>query len=108
MASPWSTAGHLLELIRTGQAGTRSELQRVTGLSRSTVGQRLDQLFSAGWLREVPGNQPTGGRPSTRLEFETRHAVVLAADLDTTYARAAVLDLAGGILAEHSGDLLIE
>jgi predicted NBD/HSP70 family sugar kinase len=108
MATPWNTAGHLLELIRTGQAGTRGELQRVTGLSRSTVGQRLDQLFSAGWLREVPGNQPTGGRPSTRLEFETRHAVVLAADLDTMHARAAVLDLAGGILAEHSGDLLIE
>jgi predicted NBD/HSP70 family sugar kinase len=108
MATPWSTAGHLLELIRTGQAGTRSELQRVTGLSRSTVGQRLDQLFSAGWLRAAPGGTSTGGRPSTRLEFDTGHAVVLAADLDTTYAHAAVTDLAGRVLAEHTGVMLIE
>ncbi|MEO3807543.1 ROK family transcriptional regulator [Sphaerisporangium sp. B11E5] len=108
MASAWSTAGHLLELIRTGQATTRSELQRVTGLSRSTVGQRLDQLFAAGWLRSVPGGESTGGRPSIRLEFDAGHAVVLAADLDTAYARAAVLDLAGEVLAEHAGVLLID
>ncbi|HEV7933455.1 MAG TPA: ROK family transcriptional regulator [Actinomadura sp.] len=108
MATPWSTAGHLLELIRTGRASTRGELQRVTGLSRSTVGQRLDQLFSAGWLRSVPGGQSTGGRPSTRLEFDTGHAAVLAADLDTTYARAAILDLAGRVLAEHTANISIE
>ncbi|MFI6507853.1 ROK family protein [Streptosporangium sp. NPDC050855] len=108
MATPWSTAGHLLELIRTGQARTRGELQSVTGLSRSTVGQRLDQLFAAGWLRAVPGSHSTGGRPSTLLEFDVRHAVVLAADLDTTHARAAVLDLAGGVLAERSGGQPIE
>ncbi|MEU4409896.1 ROK family transcriptional regulator [Streptosporangium sp. NPDC023963] len=108
MATPWSTAGHLLELIRTGQARTRGELQRVTGLSRSTVGQRLDQLFDAGWLRAVPGGQSTGGRPSNLLEFDTGHAVVLAADLDVTHARAAVMDLAGGVLAEHTEALPIE
>ncbi|MFC4530435.1 ROK family transcriptional regulator [Sphaerisporangium dianthi] len=108
MATPWSTAGHLLELIRTGQANTRTELQSVTGLSRSTVGQRLDQLFAAGWLREAAGGPSTGGRPSVRLEFDPGHAVVLAADLDTTHARAAVLDLAGGVLAERAGVLLID
>ncbi|MEU1542480.1 ROK family protein [Actinacidiphila glaucinigra] len=108
MATPWSTAGHLLELIRTGQATTRGELQRVTGLSRSTVGQRLDQLFAAGWLRTVPGGQSTGGRPSTHLQFDSGHAAVLAADLDTTSARAAVLDLSGRVLAEHTGELLLD
>jgi predicted NBD/HSP70 family sugar kinase len=107
MAAPWSTAGHLLELIRTEQATTRGELQRLTGLSRSTVGHRLDQLFAAGWLRASTGRLSTGGRPSDRLEFDTRHAAVLAADLDTTHARAAVLDLSGRILAEHAADLRI-
>ncbi|MEU4832816.1 ROK family protein [Streptosporangium sp. NPDC023615] len=108
MATPRSSAGHLLELIRTGRARTRGELQRVTGLSRSTVGQRLDQLFAAGWLRAVPGSHSDGGRPSALLEFDDRHAVVLAADLDATRARAAVLDLAGGVLAGHSEDLPVE
>ncbi len=107
MASPRSTAGHLLELIRTGQAGTRGELQSLTGLSRSTVGHRLDQLFAAGWLAATPGQLSTGGRPSVRLTFDTGHAVVLAADLETTHARAAVLDLAGTVLAERSGGLRV-
>jgi predicted NBD/HSP70 family sugar kinase len=108
MASPRSTAGHLLELIRTGQAGTRSELQSLTGLSRSTVGHRLDQLFAAGWLAATPGQLSTGGRPSVRLTFDPGHAVVLAADLDTTHARAGVLDLAGNELAGRQGELRVD
>lgn len=105
-----ASAGHLLRLVREGTATTRGALQRATGLSRSTVGLRLDQLFAAGWLREgaaEPVEGSTGGRPSARLEFDAGHAVVLAADLGTRHARAAVLDLAGTVLAEHSGELVI-
>ncbi|MFD9002174.1 ROK family protein [Streptomyces sp. NPDC059582] len=106
-----ASAGELLELVRTGRATTRGALQRVTGLSRATVGQRLDRLFRAGWLREGAGgpvDSPLGGRPSITLEFDDAHAVVLVADLDTRHARAAVLTLTGEILAEHSGTLVIE
>ncbi|MEV8114339.1 ROK family transcriptional regulator [Streptomyces xiamenensis] len=106
-----ASAGHLLRLIRRGQAGTRGELQRVTGLSRSTVSARLDQLFRAGWVREQAGDpvaDPTGGRPAVRLEFDGSHAVVLVADLETRNARVAVLDLNGEVLAEHAGRLLID
>ncbi|WP_155058385.1 ROK family protein [Streptomyces blattellae] len=106
-----ASAGELLELVRSGRATTRGALQQVTGLSRATVGQRLDRLFRAGWLREGPGGpvgSPLGGRPSITLEFDDGHAVVLAADLDTRHARAAVLTLTGEILAEHSGTLVVE
>ncbi|MFJ4691584.1 ROK family protein [Streptomyces sp. NPDC088766] len=104
-------AGDLLALVRTGRATTRGALQQVTGLSRATVGQRLDRLFRAGWLREGAGgpvDSPLGGRPSITLEFDDAHAVVLAADLDTRHARAAVLSLTGEVLAEHSGTLAVE
>jgi predicted NBD/HSP70 family sugar kinase len=104
-------AGDLLELVRSGRATTRGALQQATGLSRATVGQRLDRLFRAGWLREGAGgpvDSPLGGRPSITLEFDDAHAVVLAADLDTRHARAAVLTLTGEILAEHSGTLVVE
>ena len=97
--------------MRSGRAATRGALQQATGLSRATVGQRLDRLFRAGWLREGAGgpvDSPLGGRPSITLEFDDAHAVVLAADLDTRHARAAVLSLTGEILAEHSGALVIE
>ena len=106
-----ASAGELLELVRSGRATTRGALQQVTGLSRATVGQRLDRLFRAGWLREGAGgpvDSPLGGRPSITLEFDDSHAVVLAADLDTRHARAAVLSLTGDLLAEHSGTLVIE
>ncbi|MEU6541094.1 ROK family protein [Streptomyces sp. NPDC047000] len=104
-------AGELLELVRSGRATTRGALQQATGLSRATVGHRLDRLFRAGWLREGAGGpvgSPLGGRPSITLEFDDSHAVVLAADLDTRHARAAVLTLTGEILAEHSGTLAVE
>ncbi|QTD98403.1 ROK family transcriptional regulator [Streptomyces cyanogenus] len=104
-------AGDLLELVRSGRAVTRGALQQATGLSRATVGQRLDRLFRAGWLREGAGgpvDSPLGGRPSITLEFDDSHAVVLAADLDTRHARAAVLSLTGEILAEHAGTLVVE
>ncbi|MFG2605653.1 ROK family protein [Streptomyces sp. NPDC048514] len=104
-------AGDLLELVRSGRAVTRGALQQATGLSRATVGQRLDRLFRAGWLREGAGGavgSPLGGRPALTLEFDGSHAVVLAADLDTRHARAAVLTLTGEILAEHAGTLAID
>ncbi|MFJ3439685.1 ROK family protein [Streptomyces sp. NPDC086081] len=106
-----ASAGDLLELVRSRRATTRGALQQATGLSRATVGQRLDRLFRAGWLREGAGgpvDSPLGGRPSITLEFDDEHAVVLAADLDTRHARAAVLSLSGEILAEHSGTLVVE
>ncbi|MFG3584636.1 ROK family protein [Streptomyces sp. NPDC047990] len=106
-----ASAGDLLELVRSGRATTRGALQQATGLSRATVGQRLDRLFRAGWLREGAGgpvDSPQGGRPSITLEFDDAHAVVLAADLDTRHGRAAVVSLTGEILAEHHGTLRIE
>ena len=68
-----ASAGDLLELVRSGRATTRGALQQATGLSRATVGQRLDRLFRAGWLREGAGgpvDSPLGGRPSITLEFD--------------------------------------
>lgn len=110
MTGNQASAGALLRLIRDGRATTRGALQRATGLSRSTVGHRLDQLFAAGWLREgeaAPVEGAGGGRPSTRLEFDAEHAVVLAADIGTHHTSAAVVDLAGTVLAERSGRMLV-
>ena len=43
-----NSAGHLLWLVRTGRARTRGELQSYTGLSRSTITQRIDALRATG------------------------------------------------------------
>lgn len=102
-----NSAGELLWLIRSGQARTRGELRRLSGLSRSTLGQRLDRLIKAGYLDEPGVDESTGGRPPTLLRFNDRHGVVLAGHLGATQARLAALDLAGRPLAEQGAQVRV-
>jgi predicted NBD/HSP70 family sugar kinase len=106
-ATGWAptTAGELLHAVRSGQATTRKALQNLSGLSRSTLTGRLDALQAAGWLAESGLKDSTGGRPAKQLRFNDRHAVVLAAGIDTMHAEAAVTDLSGRRLAARAGAL---
>lgn len=94
------TAGVLFQLVRAGEATSRAELARTTGLARSTVSQRVDALLGLGLLVEEGGGPSTGGRPPTRLAFDAASGVVLCADLGATHCRLAVSDLDGAVLAE--------
>ena len=96
--------GALLQLVRDGTATTRAELARYTGLSRSTVAQRVDSLIAANLVYEAGDSASTGGRPPTTLAFKHDAGVVLVADLGATHARLALSDLAGTPLAEHASD----
>jgi len=106
-STPWASPGHLFELVRTRQATRRRELQEVTGLSRSTVTGRVDQLLAAGLLHEAGVEHGPRGRPSTVLALSESYGVVLAADLGATHARAAICDIAGTALVESNSNLLI-
>ena len=108
MPASQATAGHLLRLIRTGQATTRGELQcRHRPLPVDRRQPARPALRGRLAARDDCPAASTGGRPSVHLEFDSSHAVVLAVDLDTRHGRAAVLDLDGRILAERSEALLI-
>src|SRR3954463_13315887 len=98
-------AGRVLRLIREGQAVTRADLARRTGLARSTVAQRVDTLIAHRRVYEAGGRASTGGRPPTVLAFNEGAGVVLAADLGATHSRLAVSDLAGAPLAETTFDM---
>jgi predicted NBD/HSP70 family sugar kinase len=100
-------AGSLLKLIREGDGSTRADLAKHTGLARSTITQRLDQLQQLGLLKEVGGNASTGGRPPMRLAFNEDAGLVLAADLGATHSRLAVTNLGGEVLAEDRGEIEI-
>ncbi|VVJ19704.1 Putative ROK-family transcriptional regulator [Amycolatopsis camponoti] len=102
-----TSAGELLQLVRTGQATTRKVLLTRSGLSRTTLTARLDRLHAAGLLIEGAQEDSTGGRPARRLRFDDRHAVVLAASVDTMHAEAALTDLSGRRLAHRAGDLRV-
>jgi predicted NBD/HSP70 family sugar kinase len=104
-ASNGTGAGAVLRLIRDGEAVTRADLARRTGLARSTIAQRVDALISHRLVIEAGGTASTGGRPPTVLAFNHEAGIVLVADLGATHARIAVSDLGGRPLAERAFEL---
>ncbi|MEV0595858.1 ROK family transcriptional regulator [Nonomuraea cavernae] len=98
-AASLATSGEVLRLIRTGEAVTRADLGRVTGLSRPAVQLRVAELLERGLVVERADAPSTGGRPPVRLEFDAAGGVVLVAALGASRTRVAVCDLAGRELA---------
>lgn len=93
-ASGLATSGEVLRLIRSGEAVTRADLGRVTGLSRPAVQLRVAELLERGLVVERTDGPSTGGRPPVRLEFNAEGGVVLVAALGASRTRVAVCDLA--------------
>lgn len=102
-----TSAGALLELIRTGRASTRSDLQRLTGLSRTAVVSRVGALLDAGLLQLGEGLASTGGRPPGALVFNQDAGVVLAVAVGRSRSQLAVFDLEGRELVGDTRDHVI-
>ena len=96
-------AGAVLRLIRGG-ATTRSQLALTTGLSRSTLAERVHALLVLGLVTETNGPS-TGGRPPATLEFNPTAGAVLATSVYSTFCRIAVCDLDAKPLVEHTLEL---
>jgi len=105
--TPNGSTGDLLDLIRHRSPITRAELVAITGLARSTVAQRVDQLIAGNLVGEAGEAVSTGGRPPTMLGFNADAGVVLVADLGATHSRLAVCDLEANPLAEASRSIEI-
>lgn len=101
-------AGALLTILRDGQARTRAELVQLTGLARSTLGQRLDALLSQQWIVPTEEAISSGGRPAVAFTFNRTARIVLAADLGATHARVAITDLGTEVLAERADEVSID
>jgi predicted NBD/HSP70 family sugar kinase len=101
------SVGQLLDLIRSGEATTRAALASSTGMARSTIAHRIDQLTERGLVVEIGDAPSTGGRPASILGFNVNAGVVLAADLGATHSRIGIADLGGSILAETRKDISI-
>jgi predicted NBD/HSP70 family sugar kinase len=98
-----ATSGHILEMIRTGTATSRSEIGRATGLSRPSVALRVTELIAGGLVVERTGAVSSGGRPPTLLEFNADSGLVLTSALGMARSQAAVCDLNGEILVRAPG-----
>jgi predicted NBD/HSP70 family sugar kinase len=99
--------GHVLQMVRDQQVSSRADIARATGLARSTVSQRVEVLLELGLLLEEEESSSTGGRPPTRLRFNSQGGIVLAADVGATHISIAVTDLDGSVLASDTTELPI-
>ena len=89
----------VLDAVRLGGAGSRTEVARRTRLSRAVVAQRIGELVERGLLLEHGTGRSTGGRPPRQLRFAAETGHLLLVDLGATSVAAATADLSGRIRA---------
>jgi len=98
----------VLRLIREDGVATRTELARLTGLSRPAVAVRVSELITQGLVTERAHGPSTGGRPPVRLAFNGSGGAVLVASLGYSHGHLAVCDLAGEIVVMDETRLAAE
>lgn len=99
--------GAVLDLIIKRRAQTRTAIAQATGLARSTVLQRLDQLFSSGLVVETDERLPSGGRPSKVLRLNNAAGLIGAVDIGEERTRITIADLGFRVVAEYVAQLAL-
>src|SRR6516164_7368340 len=95
----------IAEALRRHGRGSRGDLVRWTGLSRSTVAALVADLQLQGLLLEgVEGEARDQGRgwPASMLRLNPSAAAVIGVDFDHRHVRVAVADLFLTLLAERA------
>ncbi|ORA34914.1 ROK family transcriptional regulator [Mycobacterium aquaticum] len=91
-------AGEILELVRSGEAETVTQLAKSLGVARSTINERIDLLQRIGLL-STAGEATFGrGRPANILAFNAKAGVTLAALVGMSGTLLAITDLEAGVL----------
>lgn len=79
----------------------------LTGLSRSTVNQRMDALIETDLLTPVGAGNSTGGRRPSRFAFHAGGRHILTAQIGASGLRVTLSDLTATILFERFADLAV-
>ncbi|MFV2196859.1 ROK family protein [Nocardiopsis sp. LOL_012] len=87
----------VVNLVRTGQATTRPEIGRATGLGRGVVTQRVDQAIRLGYLEDGDFAPSTGGRSPRSLRFRSEQGRLLVIALGALHIRVGLASLDGRI-----------
>jgi predicted NBD/HSP70 family sugar kinase len=95
---------HVLALLRSGGALSRTDIARRLGYNAATVTTIVDQLVSSGLVSEDFERRPGMGRPPTLVSLDGTAASVIGLDLGRTSVSAMLTDLNGNILGKASGE----
>lgn len=91
----------LLEMIRNRHAGTRQALAHLSGLGRTAVTTRVNELIDRGLVTEAGLGPSIGGRQPRQLRFRAEAGSVLAADVGATSVSVGCADLSGRLLVKY-------
>lgn len=97
----------LLALLRDGVPRTRAQLAALTGLARSTVALRVENLIAGRLVAPAADAVSTGGRPPSQVAFNPSGRLALGIDFGATHGTVALSDLSGAVLASVSRPLAI-
>jgi len=78
---------------------SRAEVARLSGLTRTTVGDVVAELLGDGFAREIGRGPSTGGKAPILLELVDDARLVIGLDLGEFVFRGAVVDLRGRVRA---------
>ena len=93
------------DTIRRKGLIARYELAKETGLTPPTVTVIVNELINDGVVREVGHGESSGGRRPIMLELDPKAALIFAIRIQRGEVVAAIFDLIGNILNQHSQTL---
>lgn len=87
----------IVNMVRRGEATTRPEIGRVTGLGRGVVTQRVDQAIEMGYLQDGEFGPSSGGRAPRTLRFRAERGRILVCALGALHIHIGIAALDGDI-----------
>ena len=101
----------VVDALRRAGTASRSDLARMTGISRTTVATLVSDLQARGLIVEQSDGraEPTGrGRPPVLLRLDAAAGSALGIDFGHRHVRVAVADLSSAVLAEQVVELDVD
>jgi predicted NBD/HSP70 family sugar kinase len=97
----------IVNMVRTGEATTRPEIGRFTGLGRGVVAQRVDQAIEMGYIEDASFGPSSGGRAPRTLRFRSEQGRIVICALGALHIHVGLADLDGRIIGQTHRDWAI-
>lgn len=98
----------VLDVIRTHEPVSRSEIARLTGLTPATITNIVGKLQKDRLVEEIGLGQSTGGRKPGLLQLARNSRLAIAVDLAATELTVALTNVKGEILRRSKREIVTE
>lgn len=92
----------ILELIRTSELISRTDLARTTGFSQATVTSRTAELIEEGLIEEKQAGAYEGGRPPILLAIQANGVHAIGVNITISQISVVIINFKGEIKASHA------